>query len=54
MLSLILVNGIFVNSIGFANIHELTEAEFKATKLPYSVMAYSNQYAHEYGLDASK
>ncbi|QGP56242.1 hypothetical protein PsalMR5_03723 [Piscirickettsia salmonis] len=32
----------------------LTEAEFKATKLPYSVMAYSNQYAHEYGLDASK
>ncbi|APS57904.1 hypothetical protein [Piscirickettsia salmonis] len=22
--------------------------------MPYSVMAYSNQYAHEYGLDASK
>ncbi|ODN43196.1 hypothetical protein [Piscirickettsia litoralis] len=32
----------------------LTEAQFKATKLPYSVMAYSNKYAHEYGLDASK
>ncbi|RNC77875.1 hypothetical protein DA717_07785 [Piscirickettsiaceae bacterium NZ-RLO2] len=42
-------------SLSFAcHANALTEAEFKAIKLPYSVMAYSNQYAHEYGLDTSK
>ncbi|ODN42205.1 hypothetical protein [Piscirickettsia litoralis] len=46
--------GVLFSLISVANIKSLTEAEFKATKLPYSVMAYSNKYAHEYGLDASK
>ncbi|ODN43336.1 hypothetical protein [Piscirickettsia litoralis] len=50
----ILVVSLYSNITSFANNKPLTEAEFKATKLPYSVMAYSNKYAHEYGLDASK
>ncbi|WP_139121607.1 hypothetical protein [Piscirickettsia litoralis] len=45
---------LFAATKSFSNNKPLTEAEFKATKLPYSVMAYSNKYAHEYGLDASK
>ncbi|ERL61430.1 hypothetical protein [Piscirickettsia salmonis] len=46
--------GILLTVTSATEVSALTAAEFKATKLPYSVMAYSNQYAHEYGLDAGK
>ncbi|MGJ3502415.1 hypothetical protein PsalN5692_02160 [Piscirickettsia salmonis] len=46
--------GILLTVTSATEVSALTAAEFKATKLPYSVMAYSNQYAHEYGLDTSK